>query len=166
MSTLFIIDIDGCIAHAGRRFEEAGPEPDRSNKEVYEAWVRRVQNEDSLLADKPVPGMISLCQALSEYCLSGGNAMQYVTSREERWRDVTTRWLEKHHFPRRLALTMRGNGNYAEGVDFKETMIDMLVQVSGCEEVVVVDDDGRGDIEPMCARRGWTFLKARSGGQR
>lgn len=161
MKTLFIIDIDGTLAHAGRRFEAAGPEPVRDNKEVYDQWVRMVQNEESLLSDEPVKGMRNLVQALecSRDCVP-----IYLTSREEIWRQTTRSWLDHYTYPY-LDLIMRQTGNYAEGVDFKETTIDTLLQEYNTHDVVVIDDDGKGDIELMCKRRGWIFLKARSGGQ-
>lgn len=159
--TLFIIDIDGTLAHAGRRFAEAGPEPTRDSKAEYDTWVGRVQNESSLSEDRPVPGMLSLMKALDHYPFA---RTFYLTSREERWRRPTETWLYRNGFPS-LPTMMRANGNYQEGAEFKETTIDALVQSNGATEVVVVDDDGRGDIEAMCKRRGWTFLKARSGGQ-
>lgn len=162
MSVLFVIDIDGTIADAGRRFAEAGPEPSRDNKLVYDAWVRAVQSPESLSSDKPVPGMLALCRALGYYPF---DHVVYLTSREERWRLVTEEWLTTHKFPR-LALIMRGNGNYLEGGEFKESTIDTLMQTKNASDIVVIDDDGRGDIEDMCKRRGWTFLKARSGGQK
>ena len=48
MKTLFIIDIDGTVAHAGKRFREAGPEPSRNDPAVYAVWVNF---EEALLAD-------------------------------------------------------------------------------------------------------------------
>lgn len=162
MKTLFIIDIDGTIAHAGRRFAEAGTEPTRHYKDVYEAWVARVQNEHSLMQDEPVAGMRTLCRALEHYPYSD---TVFLTSREERWRKITNEWIKENGFPFTIKLVMRGDGNYSEGADFKEGAIDILMQAYRSTEVVVVDDDGQGTIEEMCKRRGWTFLKARSGGQ-
>lgn len=161
MKTLFIIDIDGTLAHAGRRFREAGPEPDRNDGRLYEEWVRRVQSEESLSADEPVIGMKSLLHGLgcSNECIP-----VYLTSREEVWRKTTRSWLDRHRFPY-FKLIMRSVGNYSEGGVFKENSIDILCQENHVSTVVVLDDDGKGDIEDMCKRRGWTFLKARSGGQ-
>lgn len=159
--TIFIVDIDGTVAHAGRRFLEAGPEPVRDNKDVYDSWVRRVQSKESLSSDTPVPGMCSLVRALHSYPFV---RTYYLTSREEQWREITVKWLRTNGFPV-IPLLMRANGNYVEGAEFKETTIDTLVQETGATEVVMIDDDGRGDLEAMCKRRGWTFLKCRSGGQ-
>lgn len=162
MKTLFIIDIDGTIAHAGRRFAEAGPEPTRDDQLKYDSWVDRVQSEHTLIQDEPVAGMRSFCRALEHYPYSD---VVFLTSREERWRTITTQWIKINGFPITIKLVMRGNGNYAEGADFKEGAIDILMQAYRSTEVVVVDDDGQNTIEPMCKRRGWCFLKARSGGQ-
>lgn len=162
MSTIFIIDIDGTIADGGRRFAKAGPEPTRDNKEVYDAWVAAIQTPESLAADKPVPGMRDLCELLSRSYFTPW--VVYLTSREEKWRSVTEEWLEVHDFPE-VDLIMRGNEDYSEGDVFKETAINTLLDKHKYTQVVVIDDDGAGTIEAMCKRRGWTFLKARSGGQ-
>lgn len=169
MGLLFIMDIDGTIAHAGRRFKEAGPEPMRDNKEIYDQWVSSVQNKDSILEDAVVPGMIDLVYSLR---LNPNVMFYYLTSREERWRDTTMRWLTRkgfaagNTFGHGEALIMRPNGDYSEVAIFKEQVIKRIQRwESGGMSVIVCDDDGQGTIEPMCKKNGWTFLKARSGGQ-
>jgi phosphatidate phosphatase APP1 len=162
MSTLYVIDIDGTIANASRRFAKAGAEPSRHDRAVYDAWVRAVQDERSLLEDEPVPGMIGFVRALiSEYY----NKVVYVTSREEKWRDVTMTWLSNNEFPV-LPLVMRDNDDYSEGADYKETSIKFLKNLYDCNTVVVVDDDEKGTIEEKCHSNSWTFLKAKSGGNK
>jgi hypothetical protein len=159
MSTLFVFDIDATIAHAGRRLKEAGPEPSRDDKAIYDHWVRNVQNEKSLLEDKPVPGM---AQLLNE--LSAANVM-YLTSREEKWRSVTKEWLIINDMPD-FNLVMRGNDDYRDSAEFKIEAIKFVQAMQGSTSVVVFDDDEHGELEKVCAKEGYTFLKARSGGQR
>lgn len=160
MTTLFVLDIDGTLADATRRFKEAGPEPLKDDREAYDSWVARVQNEQSLAEDKSIAGMQSLAWALSHYSFS---RVVYLTSREEQWRLSTRTWLGEHGFPT-VNLFMRGDGNYSETADFKEICIDAVAQAGQYSNVVVVDDDQDGSLEKTCKRRGWTFLKARSGG--
>jgi uncharacterized HAD superfamily protein len=158
MSTLFAIDIDGTIADASRRFIEAGSEPSRDDKERYMAWVAAVQNERSLKEDKPIPGMSNLVAGLFAE-VSGTTKVIYLTSREEKWREITDQWLFDH-MPYTQALIMRPDGNWDNTGVFKEKMIKLAMAQHGCTECVVIDDDPRGDVALACKRNGWTFLKA------
>lgn len=166
--TLFVVDIDGTIAHAGRRFERAGAEPSREDKAIYDSWVSQVQDANSLLEDEAVTGMDALCWALSRFSKGPLASFCYLTSREERWRDITEIWLKKRGFPDAAStpLYMRKNGDYTEGKDYKEREITTLKQAYGANSVLVIDDDEHGQIEEVCKRNNWGFLKARSGGQR
>jgi ABC-type uncharacterized transport system ATPase subunit len=82
MSTLFIVDIDATIAHAGRRLQIAGAEPSRDQLDVYNTWLDKVQDANSLLADEPVAGMRDFVTALRKGSLS----VVFLTAREEKWR--------------------------------------------------------------------------------
>lgn len=154
---LVVIDIDGTIADAGRRFKEAGPEPSRHNWKAYTAWVESVQNEQSLLEDAPVPCMLNMVSSLAKE-----HHLIYLTSREEQWRSVTRKWLKAHKFPER-PLLMRPNGSRIETAELKEERIQ---HCQGDEQVLVIDDDEHGTLEAVCKKHGWVFLKARSGGQK
>lgn len=159
MSTLFVIDIDGTIADAGRRFAEAGPEPSRNDKAVYDVWVRNVQNKRSLAEDQAVPGMVDLVHSLGR----GGDII-YLTARGQEFEEVTRSWLVGKGFPLAPLLT-RPQDNRQEGADFKEDSIKFLVRLYKSSSVVVLDDDEKGTLEKKCRDNKWTFLKARSGGQ-
>lgn len=161
MSTLFILDIDGTLAHAGRRIDKAGPEPTRHIKETYDAWVTRINA--GMGNDSPVPGMRDLCTLLSRD--AGFGYLVYLTSREDKYFSDTAQWLFDHGFPMEQ-LIMRPEGNIQEGAVFKERVINLAKYQYKADAVVVVDDDGRGEIEEMCSKNGFTFLKARSGGQK
>lgn len=162
MSTLFIIDIDGTLANGARRFREAGSEPSRDNRKAYDKWLSNVQNTESLAKDPVVSGMVELCCSL---WLSVRARIAFVTSREESYRDVTWEWLgDQGFFLNQEALIMRPTGDYSEGSELKERIIEKLLKSSQCDNVVVIDDDEHGKLETVCKQRGWTFLKACSGG--
>ena len=161
MKTLFIIDIDGTVAHAGKRFREAGPEPSRNDPAVYAVWVNNVQNERSLREDMTVPGMVCMINSLN----AGENQAVFLTSREEKWRKVTREWLTYRGFTH-MPLVMRPDGNYQESAEFKEDHIRFLKGLYEAANIVVLDDDEHGTIEKKCHDNSWTFLKARSGGQK
>lgn len=161
MSTLIIVDIDGTIADATRRFKEAGPEPARHNAAQYTAWVNDVQNAVSLLADPPVAGMRDMLHALNAIGLV---EMVYLTSREEKWHDVTQAWLVENKFPL-LPLYMRPDSSMEETEALKERVIRQCKYMFKATDVVVIDDDQQGKIEKMCLKNGYTFLKAMSGGR-
>lgn len=160
MNTLFIIDIDGTIADHGRRIAKAGPEPSRSDKEAYFKWVATIQSEDSLLEDKAISGMEDLVSSLDNKILQ--NEVVYLTGREEQWRGVTERWFYENNFPD-YGLIMRPDDDYRDTAAFKEDAIDDILINFRPNAVVVIDDDQSGELEKVCKRRGWTFLKAMSG---
>lgn len=157
---IVFMDIDGTIANATERFKKAGPEPKERGKE-YSAWLQRVQNELLLTQDEPVKGMKALCYAFSHNPVT---SLVYLTGRSEIYREVTEDWLFKHRFPQFHApLLMRPKQNRQGNGILKERLIKAYLQNSK-EDVIVIDDDYNGDIEEMCLRNGYTFLKARSGG--
>jgi uncharacterized HAD superfamily protein len=153
-----IIDIDGTICNAKRRFEKAGPEPIRDNVEAYNHWVKTVN--EGCEHDEPVPGMSEICWAM-KYSIS---RVVYLTSRTESLRKKTEEWLSNHNFPD-LKVKMRPEDNFQETWKFKLEAIKRLRRHAK-EQVLVIDDDEHGTIENMCKLNGFTFLKARSGGQK
>lgn len=154
MKTLFVFDIDATCADARWRNTIAGPEPDRNDRRKYLKWLKKVQSRKMLMKDKPVKGMKELVKAVQ------GNAI-YLTSRSEAFRDVTDKWLRKQKFPK-LKLYMRGKGDWKSSGKFKEALILSLVK-NRKMNVIVFDDDPKGDIFQECQRNGWTMLKALSG---
>jgi hypothetical protein len=152
---LYVIDIDGTCADGAERFAKAGPEPDRTNKEQYTKWVDKVNF--GMENDKAVPGMVQLITAMIE-----NGHIVFATSREERHRKVTEKWLKQEGFPVGK-LVMRPNDCWSNTADLKEIII--AANRDPWEAVIVIDDDEHGTIEAMCKRNGYTFLKARSGGQ-
>lgn len=154
--SLFVIDIDGTIADGRRRFVAAGPEPDRERDVAgYEVWKARVNA--GIEHDVPVPGMLDFVRAVA------GQAV-YMTARGSSLRAPTREWLKRHGFPD-LLIIMRAEEDARPSAKYKEWAIERLL-TSDHETAVVVDDDERGELAAVCARRGWTFLRALSGGVR
>lgn len=150
------MDIDGTIADASRRFLKAGEEP-RGRGKNWSKWLRMVQNKKTLSEDTPVPGMVQLCHRLT-------TTLVYLTGRSEIYKEVTEVWLMRNLFPE-APLLMRPKRNRMKNGKLKEKLIkEFYVEFFG--SVIVIDDDQNGDIERMCHKNGYTFLKARSGGLR
>lgn len=157
--TLFVFDIDGTVADARARFAAAGKEPPRKNNVAHTEWLSRVQDKNSLLEDKAVPGMLTLLWAVQSW---GASAI-YLTAREEQWREVTEKWLKQREinfFP----IYMRPDGNQQTYAEFKRGVIATISAQQKNSAVVVLDDDPLGELQKVCKAQGWTFLKALSGG--
>lgn len=158
MKTLLILDLDGTVAHGGRRFEKAGEEPNKEDRDQYMQWLERIQDDKSLLEDKPVSGMSELAHSFTRHY-----DIVYLTSREQKYSSVTHQWLLKHGFP--LAdIIMRPTGSFEDTADFKEGHIAALQGYGDYDNILVIDDDVTGELEKRCHKNGWTFLKALSGG--
>lgn len=158
MKTLYVLDIDGTLANSAARFENAGPEPSREDKPVYIQWVEKVMT--SLDKDIAVPGMADMAHALTHV-----GEVVYVTSREDKWRELTRVWLVDNDFPYE-DLYMRETNSWMETAEMKKLAIEIARHRLDCNNVVVIDDDEHGTIEAMCKEQGYTFLRARSGGQK
>jgi uncharacterized HAD superfamily protein len=154
MKTLFVYDLDGNVCDAEWRTTLAGPEPSKDNRKRYKQWLKRVQSKKMLMKDLPVRGMLELVKATKK------NAI-YLTSRSETFRTVSAKWLKKHKFPG-LKLYMRGKNDWKSSGKFKESVILSIIKQKKIN-VVIFDDDPRGDIFEAAKRNGWTFLKNLSG---
>jgi len=147
---LWVCDIDGTIADDRERKLIAGPEPDRADKKAYLGWLDRIQSDESLAADRPVPGMAHLLKGLTQQ-----NNLVYVTAREEKHRFTTYAWLKKHGFPTH-PIIMRPNGSWLSTRELKEcTMRELQNKYN---EIVVLDDDGSGDCATMYMELGIVHL--------
>lgn len=154
-TTLFVLDLDNTIADASHRYGQAGPEPARHDQPAYEHWLQLVQSNQTLLKDAPIPGMIDMCWGL----FRAGHFV-YITSRERKYRPVTQEWLRVQGLPT-APLYMRPDDNWEEAHELKfRTIDDLLTEYPDLESVVVVDDDPSGQLEKVCLKQGWTFLKA------
>ncbi len=151
---LVIVDVDGTIADLGPRLKAAGMEPDRTDKKVFQEWLDKVQNYDTLAEDRPIKGMRRIAIALDDHAV-----MIYLTGRSEKFRAVTEAWLDKHSFPAG-ELIMRKNNDWRSAARYKRQAIQSILKgYPEITEVVAIDDDGAGDCEDVYNDLGITHLK-------
>lgn len=158
------VDLDGTLCDSYHRFLHAGPEPSRKDRSDYMVWLSNVQNHESLLADDPVLPMLAMMHALQKQ----GWQIVFLTSREERWRDTTAKWLKDNAaLPKYAPLLMRPNGDWRSSGDLKGDVI-MDVMEKWRKEwpdeepedyFMILDDDPRGDIAEVMKQLGVVHLK-------
>lgn len=156
---LYMVDIDGTVVDARKRYKKAGPEP-KGNKtsKTYQKWVKTVMDKKQLSKDPEIRGMSELLESLRHTGI-----VVFVTSREETHRPVTTKWLEKHFmYAPSDRLIMRPKGNLEADHALKERAIDAELQGQlSLDQVFILDDDLRGGLAEVAKRRGWVMLQVR-----
>lgn len=151
---LIFMDLDGSLADSYERFLQAGEEPSREDRAAYLEWLNAVQNTESLLLDQPLWPVWTLLQAVTK----AGAKIVYLTSREERWRDVTKDWLKMYSCPPG-PLIMRQNGDWRGAGELKGDVIEETMNRYPFFDVIVIDDDQRGDLAPIVRQLGATHFK-------
>jgi hypothetical protein len=159
---IYFLDIDGTLADATERFKQAGPEPYRSQRRQYLKWLAAVQDEERLANDEPMYAMLALAAALAQ----SKGTLFYLTSREEKYREVTKRWLKDHDFPP-APLIMRPTDDWRSSGELKGEAMRIILQASNHDPIdaIIIDDDPRGDVQEAAHKLGVCFLKATSGGK-
>lgn len=148
-----VVDIDGTLADIEPRMSIAGKEPSRENLEQFQAWLDRVQTHETLAKDEPIQGMRNLLECVR----AGAGYMVYLTGRSDKYRTVTTDWLEKHGFPV-APIRMRKDDDWRTAADFK--CMELRELRSYIElPCIVIDDDAGGDCSDMYDAEGITHLK-------
>lgn len=167
MNTICFFDLDGTLIHVGDRFTN-NPLPQELEKNrkdsLYKEWLAKIQTPELLAKDIPVRGTQHLVEAFE-------NSV-YLTSRSELYKNETLKWLAIHNYPPRH-LIMRSENDTTGYAEFKEIAITHHLNVIADQNnsfpeaynVIVFDDDNKGELEKMCKRRGYTFFKALSGGE-
>lgn len=153
-SLVLVCDLDNTLANGLRRFEVAGNEPDRNDKDNYTKWLEAVQNAESLLADEPVLPVLLLLQELDR----AGTPIIYLTSREERWRDISKAWLQRVKAPSG-PLIMRPNGDWRSSGQFKGDILRAEQEKYANLEFLMLDDDPRGDVSPAMKQLGICMMR-------
>lgn len=157
---VFIVDIDGTIADDRERLAKAGPPPPRYDKPTYAAWLAALQPEEALAGDRPIKAVRTILAALARMQRMGATLkpeIVYLTSRDERYFEITSKWLSKHRFPLG-GLIMRPTGEWAASSALKEKLLREL-QEKWQRELVAIDNDGNNDMTEVYARLGIVHLK-------
>lgn len=133
--TVVICDLDGSIADWKPRAKAAGGDPGREDMGAYKAFVARLMDDDSLIKDRPVSGMLSLLRGLAS---REDVKIVYLTGRSERHRLVTARWLLINRFPE-AEILMRGTKDWRKAASFKVEQVKELAEsYSG---VMAIEDE-------------------------
>lgn len=157
MSIFAFIDIDGTVLNPGDRFSKAiFPENGDRNLQAYRDALDIVQTEELFMQDKPIPGMQDYLRLFPKFV--------YLTSREDKHRHVTMKWLKMHGFPE-AELYMREAGDHRSSAVFKKQQIKMIMSYqSPFTNYILLDDDvtvgemGRDEL-------GMTWHQPKNGGE-
>jgi hypothetical protein len=134
---LLITDIDGTLALDGWR----------ANIQDFDER-QRAANED-----KPNTVMIALLAGLAE----GGWSVVALTSRNERWRLQTNKWLGKQD----VAcddMYMRKNDDFSGAAEFKVQAVKRLLAQMAPAHVLLIDS--REDVVAAYKAEGWSTLQS------
>ena len=110
---MVIFDIDGVLADTNFRVKKYLK---GKNKDDID-WGSFFQDS---INDLPIPAGIIVAKSIIDYLPQ--TQTMFLTSRPERFRDITLEWLSEHLGVNKnnIDLTMRPNGNYEPAVIFKE----------------------------------------------
>lgn len=151
---LVLVDLDGTICDWAKRAKKAGVQPDRDNKEAFQEWLDRVQNEKSLAKDEPILEVVKAVNAL----YTDGYRIVFLTGRSENYRRVTTNWLLRHLSIASPVLYMRGDSDGRSPAKYKESVIKTLLKEHR-GHVLAIDDDFDSDTNAVYKKLGIVHLK-------
>jgi len=147
------VDLDGTVCDSSRRLKSIKAPKNKTHYSAeYLHWLDLVQKEHDMLNDKVIKSMRTLARKLGKFV--------YLTSRDEKYRAITVKWLTKHKFPKRKLIMRSSNDKTSYGY-FKQKEIKKY-QKKG-DQVILVDDDPRGQLAGICAKNNWILLKVISG---
>jgi len=139
---LLITDIDGTLAN----------DDWRNNIGDYDERIKAATR------DEPMPCMVELVNTLSgnDWCVL------CLTSRNERWRSLTHKWLLQHDI-NCYDLHMRANENYEKAPEYKVTavrniLLGLLATKVNVEKNALILIDSREDVVTAYKAEGWSAL--------
>lgn len=153
---LVFCDIDNTLSDARQRLLEGGERPvfDEKNQAPFLEWLARIHEPSKLAKDQLVKPVGDMVKALSRT-----HQVYYLTAREEAVRDITENWLANKGLPSRRVL-MRAPGNNAPMGKYKENWIKAMLGANlDATEVIVIDDDPDNELQEICAKNKWLFIK-------
>jgi hypothetical protein len=134
---IIFTDLDGTLAHAAWRAELM------HDWDAYHA---------ASVSDKPNKPMIAMINALSKAC-----GVVCITSRPERWRQLTNDWLLKHGLLFH-DLLMLPDDDRRKSPPLKVDLALQFIKSVGAKDVIAIDD--RADVIAAYQKAGFTTLLA------
>lgn len=151
---LYVFDLDNTLSNGTKRAKLAGAEPNRkTEREAYDVWLSKVMTD--FHQDPHIPELMLLVHRL--YTDAYTPAV-ILTARNEEHREETQEWLNRF-FKVPPMLLMRPRHNVQPSGLLKEGIIKDLKARHDASHVTVIDDDERGDLQEVCKKNGWLFLK-------
>lgn len=147
---LCICDLDGVVADATARFEQAKADAEAAfvdqayeKREYDNVYWRAVFNPEYVPLDTLIDGTAEAINVIED----AGYSIYFLTSRPEHMREASLTWLRKHkvYIKQRGAidkLIMKSPGfQYVKTVVWKAGMVQTLEALYGVSEVLVIDDE-------------------------
>lgn len=151
---LYIVDLDGTICSILERLKEAGPEPFKGDKEAKQAWVDRMQNQESLAKDEPISPVCAIVRNLK----SASHQIVFLTGRSEDWKSVTQTWLNRFNL-RNIPLYMRESRDWRPAGEYKREQILKILKIYQPDVACALDDDPSDNTRQVYEELGITFMK-------
>lgn len=152
MNTIIAFDLDGCLVNPKNYFiKNPPPEGKQRGDAEYNEWLERFEKWVNL------NGIPNYGVKLVHDTLYVVQDLIYLTSREEQWRSDTITWMKTWGFPYEQTLVMRPNGDLRSYAQYK---VDMLEQLSNGRDVILFDDDPKGELAALFQMHSnWTLFK-------
>lgn len=152
---LIFCDIDNTVADISERETKAGKCPSKKDKRAYQLWLDNLQDPKDIIKDKPIKEVI---WALQKWNKIKNVRIIYLTSRSNKLRRVTQRWLDKYKCPK-AKVYMRSNNDYSSSAQYKGPVMQELIKKYKGHQILILDDDGEGNCSKMYKRNGWCHWK-------
>lgn len=147
------LDLDGTVCDSSYRLKSIKVPKGKTHYSLeYLQWLNLVQKEHDMLNDKVIKSMRTLANKLGKF--------DYLTSRDEKYRTVTLKWLKRHKFPKRRLLMRPSTDKTSYGY-FKAQHAKKYKKMG--YQIIFIDDDPRGQLARICSKNNWILLKVVSG---
>ncbi|MEW5692839.1 MAG: HAD family acid phosphatase [Candidatus Hydrogenedentota bacterium] len=140
---MIIVNIDDTIADTQHRLKR---NPDGSFDWDYYDTPELIEKDPPIKYSKEILFKLSLRHPLV-----------FLSSRQEKLRDVTIKWLNKNGFSKWVKLYMRSNGDKRTRLHYKSDIFKKIIEHSR-ESINLFDD--QEELEDECKRFGIYFFKA------
>ena len=149
MNKVWIFDIDGTLANVHHRWHHING----GGKKNWDAFFA------DQIKDEPYQPVMDILHALVSHYVDGRNKVIFVTARDERFREVSLQWLNRHieYKVSNEDLYMRPGGNREDDDLIKVRIIKNWLQRHPAYEVGAIFEDRHRIIDAFRAEGWYTF---------